>query len=282
MAVVVLIVGCGPRTDSAPVTSEANTTDAQASPEWLQLSLRYSARHSLGRRRLDVITVNNGSSDIVVTAIALRSEHFMELPAEAKTSRIMAGSRVAVKTDFGEVVDCGAPGSLSASVELTLVVGNAGEARQYLIPVDPKPLDDIRASDCNAQLITEAVAVAFGPDARVEGSSVVTELVVTRARSTEILTVAALRGMILFGMEPLAPTSGPVTVLGPEDEKATVPVRLTLARCDVHAVSQAPDGYSVRIWISVGGSEPILTTVFPHDRLQSQLESLVLECLNRS
>ncbi|MEX2250631.1 MAG: hypothetical protein WD895_01005, partial [Acidimicrobiia bacterium] len=108
LAVVVLVVGCGVGNTSATSTNvEATTVRASSeAPEWLHLSLRYSPRHSLGKRRLDVVTTNDGPTEIVVTGIALRAEHFELYPLEVKTSRIQPGSTVAVKTDFGEVVDC--------------------------------------------------------------------------------------------------------------------------------------------------------------------------------
>ncbi|MEX1125223.1 MAG: hypothetical protein WEE53_06115 [Acidimicrobiia bacterium] len=281
LAVVVLVVGCGVGNTSATSTNvEATTVRASSeAPEWLHLSLRYSPRHSLGKRRLDVVTTNDGPTEIVVTGIALRAEHFELYPLEVKTSRIQPGSTVAVKTDFGEVVDCRGRGPFSASVTMEFMVGASGPVQRFDVPVDPEPLDVIRTSDCNSQLVAEAADVAFGEAWTVEGASVDTDLVVGRDRSTETITVASVAGMILFGMDPVTPSAPSVAVLGPDEEEVRIPVRLTLARCDVHAVSQAPDGYSFRAWVAVGESEPILTTVLPHDRLQIQLESFVLECL---
>jgi hypothetical protein len=281
LAVVVLVVGCGVGDTSLTSASIETTTHRESSdaPAWLHLSLRYSPRHSLGKRRLDVVTTNDGPTEIVVTGIALRAEHFEGYPLEVKTSRIQAGSTVAVKTDFGEVVDCAAPGPLSASVTMELQLEPSGPVQRFDIPVDPEPLDVIRISDCNGRLIAESVDVAFADHWTVDGTSIDIDLVVDRDRSTETITVASVAGMILFGMDPVTPSAPSIAVLGPDEEEVRIPVRLTLARCDVHAVSQAPDGYSFRTWVAVGESEPILTTVLPHDRLQIQLESFVLECL---
>ena len=283
LALLVLVAGCGVDDTSTTSTSIETTTTVSelADPtEWLHLTLRYSPRHSLGKRRLDVVTTNEGPTEIMVTAIALRTDHFEELPPEIKTSQIQAGSTVAVKTDFGQIADCSSPGPFAASVVIELVVGASGPVQQVEIPVDAAPLDVIRTSDCNSLLLAEAADVSFGEDWTVDGTSVNTELVVSRVQSIEALTVASVRGMILFGMDTLTPTAGVVAVLGPDDDVVRIPVRLTLARCDVHAVSQAPDGYSFRVWVAVGESEPILTTVVAHDQLQAQLESLVLECLD--
>jgi len=284
LALVVLIAGCGVGDTSTTSTSIETTTTTTTvlapadPPEWLHLSLRYSPRHSLGQRRLDVVTTNDAPTEIVVTGIALRTDHFEGLPLEVKTSLIGAGSTVAVKTDFGEVVDCAGEGPFSASVTIELIVGASDRVQRFDVPVDPEPLDVIRTSDCNSLILAEAADVAFGDDWTVDKASVDTELVVGRDRSTETLTIVSIRGMILFGIHPLTPSAEVVAVLGPDVDVVRIPIRLTLARCDVHAVSQAPDGYSFRVWVAVGEREPILTTVVADDRLQTQLESLVLEC----
>jgi hypothetical protein len=163
---------------------------------------------------------------------------------------------------------------------MEMLIGESRTMQHFDIPVDPEPLDVIRTTDCNTRLVAEAASISFEEDWTVEDGSVLTELIVSRGESTEPIIVASVRGMILYGMEAMSPSGDVVAVLGPGQDKMTVPVRLTLARCDVHAVSQAPDGYSFRVWIGVGDSEPILTTVRPDDALQTGLEAIVLSCMD--
>jgi hypothetical protein len=276
-AFLVFVAACA-ATDIA-TNSPTGATTATA-PDWLDLTLRYSPRHSLGKRRLDVVTTNNGRDDIVVTEITLHAEHFDELPPEAKTSQIMSGLTVAVKADFGEVVDCAIPGPLEASVALSLLIGESKSERQFDIPVDPAPLDVIRANDCNTALANEAVDLSFAEEWAMEDGAVATDLIVSRGQGDEAIVVDSVRGMILYGMEAVSQKGDVVAILDPEDDELSIPVRLTLARCDVHAVSQAPDGYSFRVWVGVGEREPILATVKPNDALQEELEDIVLDCMD--
>jgi hypothetical protein len=281
LAVIILVAACGAAgTVTTPSPATSTTAESAQPPEWLDLSLRYSSRHSQGKRRLDVVTTNNGAEQIVITEITLRAEHFTELPPEAKTSRILPGLSVAVKTDFGEVVDCAAPGPLSASVALTMLIGESQTEQSFIIPVEPEPLDVIRANDCNTQLVADAVDISFGEEWAMEDGSVVAELIVARDQSIEPITVASVRGMILYGLETLTPPDDVVGAIAPQEYELRIPVRLTLARCDVHAVSQAPDGYSFRVWVGIGDGEPILTTVKPDGRLHEQLEAIVLDCID--
>jgi hypothetical protein len=265
-------------TSTAPVTI-ASPASAEP-PEWLTLSLRYSSRHSQGKRRLDVVTTNNGTKQIVITSIVLHAQHFTELPTEAKTSRILPGLTVAVKTDFGAVIDCAAPGPLDASVALTLLIGESQTEQSFDIPVEPAPLDVIRANDCNTALVAEAVDITFAEEWAVDDGAVLAELIVARDQSTEPITVASVRGMILYGLETPTPSEGSIGVIEPDEGELRIPVRLTLARCDVHAVSQAPDGYAFRVWVGVGDGEPILATVKPSGSLQDELERIVLDCMD--
>jgi hypothetical protein len=277
-----LLAACGTTGTATTSTSPQMTTSVESTqpPEWLDLSLRYSFRHSQGKRRLDVVTANNGTEQVVITSIALHADHFTELPAEAKTSRIPPGLTVAVKTDFGEVADCAASGPLDASVALTLLIGESETEQSLDIPVDPEPLDVIRANDCNALLASDAVDVSFAEEWTVDNGAVLAELIVARDKSSEPITVASVRGMILYGLETLTPSEDIVGVIEPEESELRIPVRLTLARCDVHAVSQAPDGYSFRVWVGIGDGEPILTTVKPDGPLQEELEAIVLDCVD--
>lgn len=284
----VLVTACGSALPNAPETTAAPPSSsitipgqsADEPPGWLSLSARYSPRHSLGKRRLDIVTTNSGASEIVVSRIALRAEHFHELPPENKETLIRPGATVDIKTDFGEVVNCGIADSLEASVLIEVTVGSASS--QYLVAVDPEPLDVIRASDCGAQIVRDTVGVSFEDVWTVDGMSVMTQLVLERNAGDETVTITALRGMILYGMHAVQPTGQPIAVLPPEVESLSVPVVMTLARCDTHAVSQAPDGYSFRVWVAVGDHDAQLVTVFPDNRLQEQLEDLVITCLEAS
>lgn len=285
----VLVTACGSALPNAPETTAARPSSSTAipgrsadePPEWLSLSARYSPRHSLGKRRLDIVTTNSGATEIVVSRIALRAEHFHDLSPENKETLIGPGATVDIKTDFGEVVNCGIAESLEASVLIEVTVGS-GAPGQYLVAVDPEPLDVIRASDCGAQIVRDTVGVSFEDVWTVDGMSVMTQLVLERNAGDETVTITALRGMILYGMHAVQPTGQPIAVLPPGIESLSVPVVMTLARCDTHAVSQAPDGYSFRVWVAVGDHDAQLVTVFPDSRLQEQLEDLVLTCLEGS
>jgi hypothetical protein len=85
--------------------------------------------------------------------------------------------------------------------------------------------------------------------------------------------------MILFGMQPRTEQEPPLAVVEPGADPLSVPVDLTLIRCDVHAVSQAPDGYAFRVWLALGDRDPFAVTILPSQPLESHLEELVDQCI---
>jgi hypothetical protein len=105
------------------------------------------------------------------------------------------------------------------------------------------------------------------------------DLVFTYLDGEETAVIEAVGGMILFGMQTRPEQGPPLATLEPGADPVRVPVDLIPIRCDVHAVSQAPDGYAFRVWIAVGDGEPIAITILATESLQTQLEELVDECI---
>jgi hypothetical protein len=272
---------CQEALDPAPSDPAVETTsveETQAPPEWLSLEVRYSPRHSLGKRRLDVLTTNEGPAGIVVTSIALRTDHFQPLAPEVKNSSIRPGATVAVKADFGPLAGCEPGQQLEATVLMDVSI-DAAHPISFRAPLDPEPLDRIREVECTEMAVRQAVGVAFGDGWTREGSTIRAELVLTHLEGEEEVVIEAVGGMILFGMQPRPEGNLLPAILEPDADPLSVPVDLVLIRCDVHAVSQAPDGYAFRVWIAVGGREPFALTVLAPPSLQNQLEELVDECI---
>jgi hypothetical protein len=281
MAVIVLVCSCQVPVEVAPPDSAVavpTTAELLDAPEWLRFEVRYSPRHSLGRRRLDVLTTNEGPTRIVVTSIALHADHFEPLAPETKNSPIGAGATVAIKADFGPLTDCESGQDLDAMVAMDVSVDGA-EPMSFVAPLDSEPLDRIREVECNEVAVRRAVGVTFGDGWTREGTTVRAQLVFTHVEGKETAVMEAVGGMILFGMQPRPEREPPLAILEPDADPVRVPVDLILIRCDVHAVSQAPDGYAFRVWIGVGDREPIALTILASQSLQTQLEELVDECI---
>ena len=282
LAAIALICACQAAVD--PVTRESavggasTAPEPQDPPEWLTLEVRYSPRHSLGKRRLDVLTTNDGPAEIVVTAIALRSDHFRPLASEVKNSHIRPDATVAVKADFGPLEGCDSSQELGAFVLMDVSI-DAADPIALRAPLDSEPLDRIRDVECSELAVRRAVGVAFSDVWATEGSTVRTHLVFTHLEGEEPVVVESVGGMILFGMQPHPDREPPLAILGPGADPLIVPVDLTLIRCDVHAVSQAPDGYAFRVWMAVGDRDPFAVTVLAPHSLQTQLEGLVDQCI---
>jgi hypothetical protein len=283
IAVIALICACQVAGDpvtreSAPGRASTTPEEPQDPPEWLTLEVRYSPRHSLGKRRLDVVTTNEGPTEILVTSIALRSDHFRPLAPEAKNSRIPPGATVAVKADFGPLEGCESSQELGAVVLMDMSIDGA-DPINFRVPLDPEPLNRIRDLECTELAVRRAVGVKFTDEWTTEGSTVRTNLVFTHLEGEDPVVVESVGGMILFGMQPRTEQKPPLAIVEPGADPLSVPVDLNLIRCDVHAVSQAPDGYAFRVWLALGDRDPFAITILPSQALQSQLEELVDQCI---
>ncbi len=279
-----LPTACGsPSADTAttaapPAATATADPDVEPPPEWLGLSLDYSPRHSVGMRRLDVVTVNGGADDLHVDRVALRSDHFEHLPPDEKTSIVRAGSTVNVKAHFGPVVNCDATGPLEASVLMVARIGDDPAAHTWETAVDPGTLEEIHISECRARAVDEAVSLRFADEWTDDGAVLTTDLVLERRGGDEPVTLESVRGLTLLAMRPLPDTAGPVAVLEPGEATRTTLVEISVWRCDEHVVSQSPDGFTFRAVLRVGDGDPHEVVMVPQGALMERLVDLVDAC----
>ncbi len=282
LLVALALSACGSPIAATTTTPPATTAGAPAAPEepppWLTLSLDYSPRHSVGMRRLDVVTRHAGTEDLHVDEIALRAEHFEHLPPDAKASTIRAGSTVNVKAHFGPVANCDTAGPLAASVLVVARIGENPNPHTWATDVDPETLDEIHVSECRAKAVDEAVAIRFDDAWTEDGAAMLTSLILERRGGDDPVALESVQGLTLLAMEAVPVTAGTVAELDAGETVQSAPVRITVWRCDEHVVSQSPDGFTFRAVLRVGDGEPHEVVLRPEADMMERLVALVDAC----
>ncbi len=225
-----------------------------------------------------MVTTNEGTEDVHVSRIWLRADHFVALSPDEKTTTLRPGGKVAIKTSFGQVTDCDEVDRLAVEVVLEATVGTDGERRFYRWDDLPTEVPDaIRESECEEQLIARSVTVSISDEWESDGEIVEAVMVFERSESGETVTIADILGLVLFGAHAIEDRD-PVGILEPDDDLLEVPIRVHLARCDEHALSQLPDGIVFRAFISVADRPSHSVKVHPPSSLEAELWEIVDRC----
>lgn len=127
--------------------------------------------------------------------------------------------------------------------------------------------------------IGEAVDIRFD---RVvaEGGGLEAVIALTRRSGHEEIRVEAVLGSVIFAMSPtVEPGAGVVGVLSPVQETMEVPVRMEVARCDAHAVSQSTKTYELSVWVALGVADAQAVPVPVEGELRDRLDTMLDECL---
>jgi hypothetical protein len=139
--------------------------------------------------------------------------------------------------------------------------------REVLRPRDPdRLLSRVAASTCQSQRLLREVELSFGPDWRLVGSGKDRYL---RGRLDARLTidqprdVTQLRGTVIFDLLPDPPERAdhpPLVHLTPDRPTASIPIRLTRARCTGHARGEVKRPYEFLVWLAPPGGEELAVT----------------------
>jgi hypothetical protein len=156
------------------------------------------------------------------------------------------------------------PSTSSAFGEATVELSD-GSTELVAIPIDDVEEQLVRLFrvDCRRQFIESVVTLELrGPWERVDPDGVATirgALAVERRAGDRTITISDVDGSVLLDVHPAVPTSGPLLVLGPEDSGGDVPIDVTSARCDAHALGESKKTYVFQVEIDIGdGPEGVI------------------------
>ena len=185
-----------------------------------------------------------------------------------RSTQVAPGVTFDIRVRQGDAV-CGDPPRPDSSPPdgAAFAVGNASidGAPPVVVAV---PIDDERAilpkvyeRSCQEQRLRWAGELRFGdtwtPSTTAAGKpAVLGTIELRRHESDEALTITQINGSVLLRISAVSP-SDPVVTLAPEEDTATVPIRIEQSgNCSAHALIESKKTFIIPIGFAVGDDEP--------------------------
>jgi hypothetical protein len=229
-------------------------------------SLGLSARASVDRAassqgKVSVRFVNDGVQDVSAQRLQIRSPLFAVLPPINRETRLEAGGgSTLLFLEYGEPL-CEAAGDASDAV-IVLGVRTPEGTRDVAVPLaDGEPgMTRAHRLACAAKAVTAQADLRLGPPWHIvdtDGTPVLRSVLEVRRKGDARLQVTQLLGNVLFTVR--TPTTQPVAVLAPQQSHAQVPVQITPARCDPHALAESKMRFTFSLFVRLGDAEEVFT-----------------------
>jgi hypothetical protein len=261
--------------------SEGPTEGSSATVPTLTGELtRYRRDEAL--RRLQVkLGQPEGEDPVEVESLSLTLPGYDHGPPSELDSTSRPGAAVDLPVQLGDAICPAAGGATTEDAvpdgPLVAVVTVAGLAEPVEIELtDPDGVGPQTWSrECSSLAALDAAALELGPAwPRGGAAGALTasgELVVGPVGDGRAVEVVELVGTTLFSASAALPVAA---VAG---ETVSVPMTVTPARCDPHAVGESKRGYAFGVRVAVDGGEPVLVTVEPTEAARVQMEDVLLE-----
>lgn len=227
------------------------------------------------RRTIQVSVTNRGTSPVVVDRVGLTVPGFAMPGPVTVSATIAPGSTVDLPTTYGEPRCAGpSPAAGTPHVQLWLQSGS-GLRQTRLVPTGIPLLQRILDRECLARALGREVRLSFGPwrretvagQVRLHGTLEARLVDPTRPRD---LTEVA--GTVIYELAPDGPARSPLARLDAARPSASVPVVVSVSRCDGHARGETKQPYAFLVWLAApGGPQQAVTpAVSTADRRELQ------------
>lgn len=273
-----LLAACA---DDAPNTSPPPTTAHAAVGEPLPPELAVTVEYIPNLavlRRLEITLANGLDVPVEITGLSYRSPWVDPGPPWAGEPTVAAGRALAQVFQLGEAT-CPPGDGEETFVDITVTDGARSWHGTYAVP-DPERLVRLTERECGQRAVLEVVDLALHDEPSVDGQVLTTSIEATRRTGRDPITITQVDGSILFQLRPDGP-DGALARLGPDTDRATIPLEVRTTRCDAHAVSQSQLSYRFPVFVRLGDGEPTYLYLEPGPGLRAGLEALVQECLER-
>ena len=251
-------------TDAAPISISDTGTDHTATDHTgtdhtgtdhglTAIVLQY--REDEVRHMVSIKVRNTGAAPVRVVDLRLRWEGLEVVEPVVQDHLLGVGHALDLRTPYGDArcadgYSLDPPSTKSAFAEATIELTD-GSTEMVTIPIDDveEQLARLFRIDCRRQFIESVVTLELsGPWERIDPDGVATlrgTLAVERGVGDRAITISDVDGSVLLDVRPAAPASGPLLVLGPDDAAGVVPVDVTSARCDAHALGREQEDLRV-------------------------------------
>lgn len=218
-------------------------------------------------------------AEVEITSLQLLDPRF---DVVAPTERVTTVDRL-----LHIAVDPGIPICESVTADPALAaITVPGTRDPFLLPIDAAGQDvltELHGSVCRRQAILEAVDIEFSPEWSPAGGATARGAISVERSTPEVpITLHDVQGTVIFTLElpPPAPATDPMTTphvvrLGPDEQRQVVPVEVSAARCDAHALTESKKAFLFPAWVSIGEAPVGFVTIEPQGRARAALEGLM-------
>lgn len=235
----------------------------KAAPAGVSASL-VQLRRDEALRRVEVNVLNEGSEPVHVSRLSLSLPGFAAVPAVDKDSPVAPGISVNLPIAYGKA-RCAAsskpPGRAVATVRM--VVGQEPARRVRLTLRDPEKVQArVFSRECLAQRLAAEVSLAFGDTWRrgpadAAGGPVLHGTLEARLKDAgAVREITQLAGNVLYGLRGTR-RDRPLARLDASHPTASIPVVVSLSRCDGHARGEIKQPYAFVAWLREPGGEEL-------------------------
>jgi hypothetical protein len=261
LGLALLVTSCGG-------SSPAPDTDAGPAPSLTAEIVQLRRDEVL--ERVEVGLRNTGRVGVVVEQLTLRVPGFRSPGPVPKDSPIPPGGLVNLPTPYGGVrcAHDGRPRVGRPVVTLRLHTTARPESRRLVLtPRDPDGLlARIAERECTQRRLSREIRLGFGeqwrqertPDGVVLHGTLDASLLADSPRD-----VTQVAGTVIYALAADGgPGEGPLARLTPTRREASVPVTVSVSRCDGHARGETKKPYEFLVWVAPpGGPEVAVTPV---------------------
>jgi hypothetical protein len=249
--------GDGDGDGSGDGAASADKAPAGVSASLVQL------RRDEALRRVEVNLLNEGSEPVHVSRLSLSMPGFAAVSAVDKDSPVAPGISVNLPITYGKA-QCDAsskpPGRVVATVRMS--VGQEPARRVRLTLRDPDKVHArVLSGECLAQRLAAEVSLAFNDTWRrgtadAAGGPVLHGTLEARLKDTgAVREITQLAGNVIYGLHATR-VDTPLARLDAAHPTASIPVVVSLARCDGHARGEIKQPYAFLAWLrEPGGKE---------------------------
>ena len=233
------------------------------------MSLEQS-RDNENRHLLQVVLDNRGPQEVEVVRLQLRGGGFTDVAPTVREDVLRPGRRIAFPVAYG-AADCRR--TTPARVVVAHRVDGALREAVLDVPEDDPLLPRLRRRECDLAELADAAGLSFAEDAwERRGDEVTGRAVLVRRHGRAPVELASLDGTVVFTLR-----AGGLPVVLAGEGRVEVPVAVSAARCDAHALTESKRSYDFPGTVRLGDEDLLTVTVRPRGRGRALLERLLLD-----
>ena len=270
---VVCLLACGCAADRAPASAPGSSAPPPSAgqapvPGMAAEVIRYRTDEAAGGR-VQVLLTDAGDAPFSVTAVALESPGFEQLPATPVSADFAPRQTIALPVPFGAVRCASSPEPAAARLTVVRPDGGVEELR---VPATGGTLARVHEQECAVAAVGEVLDVALeGLTAVPDGDRLLGAVSLSRQVPDATVEVTDLGSSVLLA--PEVDRSLPVAL--PDLGELRMPVAFRVASCAPHVVAEAKKPFVFPLTVVVGDRDPVPLDLPVDDGQRDALLALV-------